>query len=54
MQMIQSGYRGFSLMMDLGLDRILIPLAIVVGLAGGAVIGAELTRLQAPEQHFMR
>ena len=54
MQMIQNGYRSFSLMMDLGLDRILIPLAIVVGLAGGAMIGAELTQIQKPEQHFMR
>ncbi len=42
MEMIQSGFRGFSLVLDLGLDRILIPLAIVLGLAGGAMIGTEL------------
>lgn len=48
MQVIQSGYRGFSLLFDLGADRILIPLAIVVGLAGGALIGAELARYEAP------
>lgn len=53
MNMIQSGYRGFSLIVDLGFDRIIIPLAIVVGLAGGAMIGSELTRLQTPEQQFM-
>ncbi len=53
MQMIQSGYRGFSLVMDLGLDRILIPLAIVLGLAGGAMIGAEMAQFQAPENQFM-
>lgn len=53
MQMIQSGYRGFSLVFDLGLDRILIPLAIVLGLAGGAMIGAELARFQTPETQFM-
>lgn len=53
MQTIQSGYRGFSLLLDLGLDRVLIPLAIVLGLAGGAMIGTELARLQAPETQFM-
>ncbi|MGB3178624.1 MAG: hypothetical protein WBC68_07535 [Albidovulum sp.] len=49
MQMIQTSYRGFSLLLDIGLDRILIPLAIVVGLAGGAMIGAELARFQVPD-----
>ncbi len=49
MHLLQSGYRGVSLVLDLGLDRILIPLAIVVGLAGGAMIGTELSRLQPPE-----
>jgi len=53
MQLLQSGYRGFSLMLDLGVDRILIPLAIVLGLAGGAMIGTELARLQAPEMQDM-
>lgn len=53
MQLIQSGYRGFSLLLDLGLDRILIPLAIVLGLAGGAMIGTEITRFQTPENQFM-
>ncbi|WP_291338025.1 hypothetical protein [Albidovulum sp.] len=53
MQMLQSGYRGFSLVLDLGVDRILIPLAIVLGLAGGALIGTELVRLQTPEQQLM-
>lgn len=53
MQTIQSGYRGFSLLLDLGLDRVLIPLAIVLGLAGGAMIGTELAKLQAPETQFM-
>jgi hypothetical protein len=48
MQMIQKSYRGFSLVLDLGLDRILIPLAIVVGLAGGAMIGSELAQMQGP------
>ena len=48
MQMIQNGYRGMSLLIDLGADRILIPLAIVLGLAGGAMLGSELARFEAP------
>jgi hypothetical protein len=48
MQLIESSYRGFSLVFDLGLDRILVPLAIVVGLAGGAMIGTELARFERP------
>jgi hypothetical protein len=54
MQLIQNSYRGLSLVLDLSLDRILIPLAIVVGLAGGAMIGSELTKIQAPEGQYMR
>jgi hypothetical protein len=54
MDSIQGGFRGFSLVLDLGLDRILIPLAIVVGLVGGAMVGAELAHLNAPELQFMR
>lgn len=54
MQMIQRGYRGLSLVFNLSVDRILIPLAIVVGLAGGAMIGAEIARLQTPQQDFLR
>lgn len=54
MQLIERSYRGFSLVLDLGLDRILIPLAIVVGLVGGAMIGAEITQLQAPAAPSMQ
>jgi predicted ABC-type sugar transport system permease subunit len=54
MQMFQSGYRGLSLVFDLSIDRILIPLAIVVGLAGGAMIGSEIAKLQVPPSQFMR
>ncbi|MEI2805048.1 hypothetical protein [Albidovulum sp.] len=53
MQLLQSGYRGISLVLDLSADRILIPLAIVLGLAGGAMIGTELARLQTPEIQTM-
>ncbi len=54
MQMIQSGYRGLSLVFALSVDRILIPLAIVVGLLGGAMIGTEIAKLQAPHNDLMR
>lgn len=48
MQVLQSGYRGFSLMFDLGADRILVPLVIALGLALGALIGTELVQFQVP------
>ncbi|MEZ5779700.1 MAG: hypothetical protein R3E44_15190 [Paracoccaceae bacterium] len=48
MSIVERGFRGFSLMIDLSADRILIPLAIVVGLVGGAMIGAEIVELRAP------
>ena len=54
MQMMKRGYRGLSLVFSLGMDSILIPLAIVVGLAGGAMIGSEIARLQAPQNDFLR
>ncbi|MDW4548759.1 hypothetical protein R5H32_05270 [Defluviimonas sp. D31] len=53
MQLIESGVRGFSMVYQLGVDRILIPLAIVVGLAGGAMIGSEIAQLHAPESPYM-
>ena len=54
MQVIHSGYRGLSLIFALNLDRIIMPLAIIVGLVGGAMIGAHLIDLQpldAPSVH---
>ncbi|MCW3780133.1 hypothetical protein [Defluviimonas salinarum] len=53
MQLIESGARGVSMVYQLGVDRILIPLAIVAGLAGGAMIGSEIARMQAPESPYM-
>lgn len=46
---LTEGYRGLSLMVDLALDRILVPVAIIVALAGAALIGVELSALLAPE-----
>lgn len=46
---LTESYRGLSLMVDLALDRVLVPAAIVVALAGAALIGVELSALLAPE-----
>jgi hypothetical protein len=47
MDHVISGYRGFSALLSAAIDRLLIPLAVVVGLTGGAMIGAELARMQS-------
>lgn len=54
MQVLQSGYNGLSLIFALNFDRIIVPLAIIVGLVCGAMIGAHLIALQpldAPAVH---
>ena len=54
MQAIQSGYNGLSLILALNLDRIIVPLAIIIGLVGGAMLGSLLIDLQpvdAPAIH---
>lgn len=49
MQLVLSeGYRGLSLLADLTLDRILVPVAILVALAGAALIGVQLADMLAP------
>jgi len=49
MQMVLTeGYRGLSLVMDLTLDRIVVPVAIVVALAGAAFIGVQVSEMLAP------
>lgn len=48
MQLTASRPRHAAQLVSAVFDRILIPLAVVVGLAGGAMIGSEIARLQAP------
>lgn len=48
MQIIQNGYRGLSLVVSLNWDRLIYPVAIIVGLIGGALIGNELMQLPLP------
>lgn len=49
MQMVLAeSYRGLGLMVDLTLDRILVPVAIVVALSGAALIGIQLSEMIAP------
>jgi len=45
---LNEGYRGLSMMVDLAFDRVVVPVAILVALAGAAIIGAELSGLIAP------
>ncbi|MCB2109936.1 MAG: hypothetical protein H6895_07470 [Defluviimonas sp.] len=52
MSVIQSGVQSLSVMVDISVDRILVPLAIVVGLLGGAMIGTEITKFQHQEMHI--
>ena len=40
MQMIENGYRGLSLLMDLNWDRVLYVATIAVALLAGAFIGS--------------
>lgn len=49
MQMIADSYRGISLVVDLTLDRIMVPLAIAVALAGACLIGIQLAEMTLPE-----
>ena len=45
---LSEGYRSFSLVFDLAADRILVPVAIFVALAGALVIGVQISALLAP------
>lgn len=48
-QVITSGYRGLTVMVDLALDRLLVPVAIALALAGACLIGVQLLDVVAPE-----
>ncbi len=53
MSFVLLGTRNIADILSVAFDRIVIPLAVVVGLAGGAMIGSELARLQAPSDTFI-
>ena len=40
MQMLQKGYKGLGLLVDVNLDRFLIPLALCVAICLGAYFGS--------------
>jgi hypothetical protein len=49
MQLVLSeGVRGLSMIVDLALDRIIVPLAVVVALLGACIIGIQLAEMLAP------
>jgi hypothetical protein len=47
-EIFADGYRGLSLMVDLTLDRLLVPVAIVVALVGAYLIGVQLAEMGLP------
>ncbi|PPB80102.1 hypothetical protein LV82_02387 [Albidovulum inexpectatum] len=51
---LSGGMRSLAVMLEVGLDRVLIPLAIVVALAGSAMIGGEIARMFPPDHHQIR
>lgn len=46
--MLADGYRGLSLVVDLALDRLMAPAAILIALAVGGILGYELIALFGP------
>jgi hypothetical protein len=48
MSLVITGSRNLVAVISMAVDRMLIPLAVIVGLSGGAMIGSELVKLQAP------
>jgi hypothetical protein len=53
MQMIAEGYRGMSLMFELNIDRLLVPLALIVALSGMAMLATTLYERDLPPQEYM-
>jgi hypothetical protein len=45
MQLIQSGYRGLSLLLNINFDRLFVVGTIIVGLLAGAFLGTAIAGL---------
>ncbi|MDA3887661.1 MAG: hypothetical protein PF443_02415 [Allgaiera sp.] len=45
MQVIQSGYRGLSLLLNINFDRLFVVGTIIVGLLAGAFLGTAIAGL---------
>lgn len=48
MEAIARTFPGVFLTVSMLVERIWFPLAVIVGLAGGAMIGTEIMQLQVP------
>lgn len=48
MQTISNSYRGLGLIIQLGADRVIVPLAILMSLIVAAAVGYELTNVPFP------
>jgi hypothetical protein len=46
---LSEGYRGVFVLLDVTLDRILVPVAILVALAGAALIGVQISDMIVPD-----
>ncbi|MDP1670214.1 hypothetical protein [Phaeovulum sp.] len=53
MQMIAESYRGISLLVEINLDRLLVPLALVVALTGTAMLCTVLYQNSFPAPVYM-
>ncbi len=53
MQMIAESYREMSLLFEINLDRLLVPLALIVVLTGTAMIGTMLYEHNQPAPIYM-
>jgi len=53
MQMIAEGYREVSLLVEINLDRLLVPLALVVALTGMAMLGSVVYEKTMPAPIYM-
>ncbi|MCV2864374.1 hypothetical protein [Defluviimonas sp. WL0075] len=53
MKTIENGYRGLSLIYDLGFDRVMVPLIIAAGLGLAAFLATEVSLLRVPADYFL-
>jgi hypothetical protein len=53
MDMVVESYRGLSVVFELALDRILVPLAILVAMVGAGMIGLQLVEMFGLDAQFL-
>lgn len=53
MHVVSESYRGLSVMFEVSLDRIVVPVATVVALVGAGMLGLHLIELFALDPHLI-